>query len=274
MSKLDKPTETGFAHSPPLWSALLVIGLGIVMIRTVLPLLHLLIPAAVGWWLWQRYRQIQQRQQEAIDTQFAQLLHTQHGRLTLFDFALATRLSAIAARRYLDTKASEFSAEFEVTEAGTVLYVFPTGAKSVTAGDRSPDSPTQPEVCEQSASANASANTTAHSPVNAALNAKADHAQRMTGAIAAATLPNSTPLNSTMPTPALHELTQSELAKRLGVSSSTLSRKKLAADFTEWSCGKDPAELGWRYVSETRRFCAQSYAQTRHPSQSSTESPS
>ncbi len=59
-------------------------------------------------------------------------------------------------------------------------------------------------------------------------------------------LPNSQP----RPEP----LIQAQLARRLGVSSSTIGVRKLKPDFGEWSSQKDPAGLAWRYCEEARQF--------------------
>ncbi|NJN61946.1 MAG: hypothetical protein HC795_10795 [Coleofasciculaceae cyanobacterium RL_1_1] len=49
-------------------------------------------------------------------------------------------------------------------------------------------------------------------------------------------------------------LIQAQLARRLGVSSSTIGVRKLKPDFGEWSSQKDPAGLAWRYCEEVRQF--------------------
>ena len=60
----------------------------------------------------------------AIRDRFFQLLHTNQGRLSLLDFAAATRLEPAIARRYLDGWAKEFFATFEVTDDGDIEYIF------------------------------------------------------------------------------------------------------------------------------------------------------
>jgi hypothetical protein len=49
-------------------------------------------------------------------------------------------------------------------------------------------------------------------------------------------------------------LIQSELAKRLDTTSSTIARRKAEADFTEWSQSKDPDGLGWSYDLDSKLF--------------------
>ncbi|HEY9848291.1 MAG TPA: heavy metal translocating P-type ATPase [Leptolyngbyaceae cyanobacterium] len=48
----------------------------------------------------------------------------------------------------------------------------------------------------------------------------------------------------------------SSLAKRLNVSASTISKRKLASDFPEWSRRKDPDGIAWKYSPETKQFLA------------------
>ncbi|MGV0028175.1 hypothetical protein [Phormidesmis priestleyi] len=62
----------------------------------------------------------------AIRDRFFQLLQINQGRVSLLDFATATRLEPAIARRHLDDWARECSATFEVTDSGDVYYVFST----------------------------------------------------------------------------------------------------------------------------------------------------
>lgn len=64
--------------------------------------------------------------QHAIRDRFFQLLQANQGRLSLLDFAAATRLEPAIARRYLDGWAKEFLATFEVTDNGDIDYIFTT----------------------------------------------------------------------------------------------------------------------------------------------------
>jgi polyhydroxyalkanoate synthesis regulator phasin len=49
-------------------------------------------------------------------------------------------------------------------------------------------------------------------------------------------------------------LTQAELGKRLGVDPATLSKNRAKANFPEWSQGKDPKGMAWRYLPEAKRY--------------------
>ena len=105
-------------------AVLVAIGLVLALIRPLLPVLQMLAPVVVGWWFWQRHRRLHQRQQKHLHTVFYRLLQAHYGRMTLLDFAMTAAIPAIAARRYLDSRAREFAARFEVTEQGDVVYVF------------------------------------------------------------------------------------------------------------------------------------------------------
>jgi ParB-like chromosome segregation protein Spo0J len=49
-------------------------------------------------------------------------------------------------------------------------------------------------------------------------------------------------------------LTHAEMAKRLGIKSSTLSDAKKKPNFSEWSKSKDPDAISWQWVAESKRF--------------------
>lgn len=53
-------------------------------------------------------------------------------------------------------------------------------------------------------------------------------------------------------------LIQAELARRFQVSASTIGKRKLKPDFTDWARLKDPEGIGWRYSQVTKQFYPQS----------------
>lgn len=113
--------------------ARLVLGVGLLGIVVVL-LLRLLLPVLAfgglvigGYYLWQqwsRQQQQRQRQQNRVNAQFYQLLQQQQGRISVLDFAMRTQLTGEAAQDYLNTQAQAFSAFFETTLQGDIIYVF------------------------------------------------------------------------------------------------------------------------------------------------------
>ena len=108
----------------------------ILMLATVL-LLRLLLPwllisggAALAYWLWQRQSAVQQQRQHALNQIFYGLLQAQQGRISVLDFAMQAQLTGSEAQQYLDAQARAFSARFEPTPQGDVLYVFSLGQLS------------------------------------------------------------------------------------------------------------------------------------------------
>ncbi len=67
---------------------------------------------------------INQQKKENLQSLFYQILQENYGRVTILGFAMKSQLSAADAKQYLDEKAKEFNANFQVSESGTVLYHF------------------------------------------------------------------------------------------------------------------------------------------------------
>ncbi len=115
----------------------LVLGLGllslvvVLLLRLLLPLLAIAGLGAAGFWLWRQFckkQQHKQRQQARINAKFYQLLQQQQGRISVLDFAMRTQLDGAAAQAYLNTQAQSFSAFFETTPQGDLIYVFSSAA--------------------------------------------------------------------------------------------------------------------------------------------------
>lgn len=185
----------------------LAIGLIVELLQWLLPMLVVIVPLGGGLWYWIRDRQLKQKQQAIAQAVFYQLVRDHQGRITLLDFAMTANLPAAVAQQFLNQKAKEFTANFEVTENGEILYCFHT------LKTKAP----QPQV--QAASA--------ETPVFASSESITD-------------IP--------------HSLTQAELARRLNVSASAISRKKLAFNFPDWTKTQDPDAIAWSYSTETQRF--------------------
>ena len=91
------------------------------------PFLLLGLPATVaGGWLRRRLKQ--QAEEETSDrlrSSFFRLVQEGNGNITVMRFAMDTKLSGEAAKQYLDEKAEEFNANFNVNDDGGVSYYFP-----------------------------------------------------------------------------------------------------------------------------------------------------
>lgn len=97
---------------PPTWAATLLL---------ILLVFFGLTPSAIGGLL---LYASSKANRHAIRDRFFQLLHLQQGRISLLDFSRATRLEPEIARRHLDLWAREYDANFEVSDAGEIYYIF------------------------------------------------------------------------------------------------------------------------------------------------------
>lgn len=85
-----------------------------------------------GWLALGAYRQGQQEKKaiaqpagDRLQSTFFELLQAGNGYITILQFALEAQLTATAARQYLDEKAKEFDATFDVSHEGAISYYFP-----------------------------------------------------------------------------------------------------------------------------------------------------
>ncbi|NEQ15913.1 MAG: hypothetical protein F6K44_19720 [Moorea sp. SIO3E2] len=84
------------------------------------------IPATFwGVWLtWVMYRQDQKEVIEHLQSTFYRLIQDENGRISVLKLAMAAKLPIAVAQDYLDHKARECDATFEVTEEGRIFYNF------------------------------------------------------------------------------------------------------------------------------------------------------
>lgn len=117
-------------RSPRYWlyvtGTIAAVFLSFTLARILVPLLPIVVPLVGGGWLWRRYQTQHQHHQDRLDRAFYEMLRQHQGRMMVLDFAIATQLSAVEAQQYLDAKAREFAARYEVTQTGDIFYVFPT----------------------------------------------------------------------------------------------------------------------------------------------------
>ncbi|HEY9672925.1 MAG TPA: hypothetical protein V6D11_15890 [Waterburya sp.] len=79
---------------------------------------------AGGWIAWRLQQQAKKQKRDRLQSTFYRLLKKGNAQLTLLGFAMEADLSAEAAKQYLDQKAREFNATFDVCDGGGVVYVF------------------------------------------------------------------------------------------------------------------------------------------------------
>ena len=80
-----------------------------------------IIPVVLGWVMLRGSKKLKR---EAIRDRFLQLVKAKRGRLTAVEFSRVAELELSVARTYLDRWARECHADFDVTEAGEIQYLF------------------------------------------------------------------------------------------------------------------------------------------------------
>jgi hypothetical protein len=197
--------------------------------------------------VWQFYRWQQWCLQ--VNPIFHQLIRETQGRITPMDLAIKGNFSGETARRFLDSKASEFGARTVKSEDGNKVYYFITAS---TLGSILDSSEPLPELFAEVESEP----ETHHSlPFLAAPAPKpvVEEEQEPESELPA-------PQTHAEPQKTLEKqlifgsLIQSELAKRLNVYSSTVYKRRDDPDFPEWSRSKDPDGIAWKYSRKTREF--------------------
>jgi len=203
--------------------------------------------AAMGGmgWAWRRYQRQQQNKLAHLDTVFYRLIQENQGRVTALDLAMNAKLSGEQVQKYLDERAKEFAAEFEVTEQGGIIYYF----QSAQSLNKSEQSDLKQDL-----------RITVGSPLQSSLNHLEDSVTKTPMEVRSqqSETGKSPQLFPISPAKKVKNsqllLSQVELAKRLNVHPNTVSKWKLKADFPEWSSQKDPGAIAWQYCRENKRF--------------------
>ncbi|ERT07022.1 hypothetical protein M595_3006 [Lyngbya aestuarii BL J] len=215
----------------------IAIALGLLVMKDTIPLLVLLIGGVGAWRLWKHYAKKHLDQLTYLNQVFYRLIQDNQGWITPLDLAMNSQVNTEDVREFLDKKATEFSAQFEVTDQGGIVYYFSTAQalidrleseeiEFVNPIENPPVLPSQPPEAPQPKLPNK--NEISLFPVPPDSNSN----------------PSKIPSN----------LNQLELAKRLNVHPSTLSKWKTKPQFTDWCSQKDPDKITWEYSEENKRF--------------------
>lgn len=86
--------------------------------------------AAGSWIFWRGHRQAQRRERDRLRTIFFNLLQQSNGQITALRFAMETGLDGKVAKTYLDDRAREFNANYNITEEGNITYHFELGGSN------------------------------------------------------------------------------------------------------------------------------------------------
>lgn len=197
--------------------------------------------------LWQFYRWQQWCQQ--VDPIFHRLIQETQGRITPMDLAIKGNFSGTQAKRYLDSKATEFGASLLNAEDGGQSYYFMTA--SILGGILDSSEPVKALAAQP-------VTKTARSPlagVSPSLLAppepKPQQEEPESEALPEATHEVKRSLENQL---VFGSLIQSELAKRLNVYSSTVYKRRNDPDFPAWSRSRDPDGISWTYSQKTKEF--------------------
>jgi serine/threonine-protein kinase len=83
------------------------------------------------WFVWDLSRQnkqqkenVEEKENERLRQIFYDLITQGAGKITIISFAQKANISGEEAKTYLDEKAQEFGADFEVSNTGSIIYKF------------------------------------------------------------------------------------------------------------------------------------------------------
>jgi hypothetical protein len=214
--------------------------------------------------LWRNYQW--QQWCQGVNPIFHQLIQQNQGSLSPIDLAIKGNFSGTVAKRFLDTKASEFGASILHTEDGKQVYYFMTAN---ILGDILDSSEPVKELVSSRVARVSAQLLASPEAIPTVLKETESKLVREPELVADnETVEADLPAQLTHHEPATHEeakkilekqlafgsLIQSELAKRLNVYSSTVFKRRDDTDFPEWSRSRDPDGIAWRYDRKTREF--------------------
>jgi hypothetical protein len=207
--------------------------------------------------LWQQYRW--EKWCEQVNPLFYQLIKENQGKITPVDLAIKGNFSGKEAKRYLEGKAKEFGASVLDTDQESPSYYFITAS---ILGDILDSS--DPLEQRQARPVTKEARSLLAPPPKTGSQEQEEKKdqQEETESIPETTESKNSELETTakQPEKPLEEqlvfgsLIQSELAKRLGVYSSTVYKRRNDPDFPEWSRQRDPDGIAWTFSRKTKEF--------------------
>ena len=252
---------------------ILPIAVGMVLIYEAWRWILLGLTIAVAWIAWDTYQW--QQKCEQIDPAFTQLIQRNQGIITKADLVEQGLAKGRAAQRYLNDKVKEYGAYERATEETTVYYFITSSTLGTIFDDSAIPAETPPQltaapqpeinitetvsppVIEASPAVTSNPTELSGVPVGsspfAQLAEVKEERKHQTQTDELVTTTPAVPESETAPSSALN-LIQSELAKRLDTTSSTIARRKNEEAFAEWSQSKDPDGLVWAYDAETKLF--------------------
>ncbi|AVH73984.1 hypothetical protein [Nostoc sp. 'Lobaria pulmonaria (5183) cyanobiont'] len=218
---------------------LLPISFLIIFLVATWRILLAVIVLVIAFKLWQEYQW--QQWTVRVNPIFHQLVRENQGRLTPMDLAIRGNFPGTTAKRYLDTKASEFGASIVNSEEAGQSYYFITASilgNILDSSEPVKELPAQP-VTKTARSLLAPLPTTQdEEPETESLPQQTHEETKLS-------------LEKQL---IFGSLIQSELAKRLNVYSSTVYKRRNDPEFPDWSRNKDPDGIAWSYSEKTKEF--------------------
>ncbi len=80
--------------------------------------------AGSGWWLHHQVKTQRQQERDRLRRIFFELLQLNQGQMNVLHFAMQAGLTGSLAKDYLNQRAREFNATFDVSEQGGIIYQF------------------------------------------------------------------------------------------------------------------------------------------------------
>jgi hypothetical protein len=218
---------------------LLPISFLIIFLVATWRILLAVIVLVIAFRLWQEYQW--QQWTVRVNPIFHQLVRENQGRLTPMDLAIRGNFPGTTAKRYLDSKASEFGASIVNSEEAGQSYYFITASilgNILDSSEPVKELPAQPVT-------KTARSLLAPPPTPQEEEAETESFPQQTHEEAKLSLEKQLIFGS---------LIQSELAKRLNVYSSTVYKRRNDPEFPEWSRSKDPDGIAWSYSEKTKEF--------------------
>lgn len=256
---------------------ILPLGIGLVLLYRAWLYILFAIGIFLAWNVWANYQWQQWSLQ--VNPLFNQLIQENQGCLTAVDLSLKGNLTASAAKKFLERKADEFGAySRSYQDKGTVYYFITASTlgkifdESELAQEETPifAPSTPPVVISSTFSESEKPIVSPFAHLAEIKEERQSFPEPVLEAIAEVSSvdeinPISEPdsieeiaLSEPVTSKVANTLTliQSDLAKRLDTTSSTIARRKTEADFANWSLSKDPDGLAWSYNPDTKLFVA------------------
>jgi hypothetical protein len=181
-----------------------------------------------------------------VNPLFHQIIRENQGKITPIDLAMKGNFSGTKAKRYLDSKASEFGASIINAPEGGEIYYFITSSILGNILDSS-----EPEKKLTAQPVTTTGNTLLAPPPPKLEQEEEKEEEEIESLPAPSHQEVGKPLEKQL---IFGSLIQSELAKRLNVYSSTVYKRRNDPEFPEWSRSRDPDGIAWSFSRKTKEF--------------------